>query len=126
MIRTFWLVVFCFALSWLQWAHAQRPSVTVTFRWSAPTQYLDDSSIPASTVITYNLYAGAQGAAKAKIGSSGTATQYTVANAALESCYEVRAVISGQGESAKSSELCLKATIPKAVGDLQWVSITVQ
>lgn len=107
-------------------AQAATPAINVTFRWTPPTEFLDETPIPKTMVIAYDIYAGPRAGARVKVGSSKT-PEFTLVNAPLDTCFVVRAVISGQGTSAaQSGDFCLSATIPKAVSNLQWVSITVQ
>lgn len=92
------------ALSSLFASAQAAPTATITF--SAPTLFSDGSSIPASTALTYNLYQGAKGATKPKVGSvSSPATITTGLQAGSTYCWQVSAVANGV-EGALSDEGC--------------------
>lgn len=81
------------------------PFLTIAF--NAPTEYVDGSTIAAGTAITYDVYQGVNGSAKAKIGTitgtSGTITQGLVPGS--EYCYHVIAIIAAKA-SDPSNEDC--------------------
>lgn len=80
------------------------PTATITF--SAPTTYADGSAIPTGVALTYNLYQGAKGATKPKVGSvSSPATITTGLLAGQSYCWQVSAVANGI-EGALSDEGC--------------------
>lgn len=127
MRRTFLLFVLGFALaalgSWMNVAHAQTPTASVTLRWTAPTAHTDDT--PITTPLTYNVYAGVRGAAKAKIGTTSAGITTYIASVPIGSCFAVSAVESGAGESAQTAEVCM-LSVPKPPGAVTFVTITVQ
>jgi len=83
---------------------------TATITFTAVTKYTDDTTIPAGTAVTYNVYQGAKGSTtKAKVGTI-TATSTTISVGLLtgqEYCFEVSAVVGGI-EGADSNEACKK------------------
>lgn len=129
MRRTLLLFALGYALaalgSWVNVAHAQTPALDITFKWMPPVLYVDQRPIPSSTPITYNVYSGPKAGTRVKVAAVSTA-QYTMRGAPLDTCVQVTAVIAGQGEAAKSDELCVSSAIPQKATNLQWVSIVVQ
>lgn len=102
-------------------AYAQTASVTI--RWTAPTTHTDNS--PITTPLTYNVYSGAKGAVKTKIGTVGAGTTtFAAPNVVIGSCFAVTAVESGAGESVQSSEACMLA-VPKPPAGVTFITITV-
>ena len=85
-------------------ANAQTRTATITF--SRPTRYVDGSTIPTGTAITYNLYQGAKGSTKPKVGTiTGTSTTVNTGLPVGEVCWQVSAIANGV-ESGLSGEGC--------------------
>ena len=84
---------------------------TANLTWTAPTQNTDGSAI--TLPLTYKVYGGVQGAAKAVLATVST-LGYTdnAAPNGVTYCYQVSAVAGGQ-ESAKTVEAC--KVMPPAV-----------
>lgn len=86
-------------------AVAAAPAVRqASLSWVAPTQYTDGT--PITTPLTYNVYRGARGSAKARIATGVVALAYVDSGrpAGVEECYQVSAV--AVEESALSAEGC--------------------
>jgi hypothetical protein len=89
-------------------ANAQSANQAV-LTWTAPANYVNaDGTVGAPIVGTpsYNVYQGAQGATKSKVGSASAVT-YTATGLTQGTtvCWQVSAVLAGQ-ESALSNEAC--------------------
>lgn len=84
--------------------------------WAAPAQYVDNTPILATAVITYNLYAKLPcTAAETKIRSN-FAQLSTSINAPIGqlNCFTVTATVDGGAESDRSPEASGKVNGPKA------------
>jgi hypothetical protein len=92
-------------------AHAAPNTATVS--WGAVTKYSDDTPVPATATVTYNVYQGARGAVKPKVGTTGALTFAPTAGlvSGTEVCWQITAVAGG-AESALSTEAC--KTFPQA------------
>jgi hypothetical protein len=103
-------------------AIAQVVTRTATINWTAPTQNEDGS--PITDALTYNLYQGAQGSTTKPRVATGLTTGSRVVSGlpAGTVCFEVTAVNSRGGESAKSNEACKSFPFPAPNA----VTITVQ
>ena len=121
-LSSMWILAFAFSIlvSWINVAHAQSASVSI--RWTAPTAHTDGSAITAS--LTYNVYSGAKGAPKTKLGSTTAGATTFTASTTIGSCFAVTAVESGVGESAQSDELCTSAPPNKPTG-VTLVTVTI-
>lgn len=86
-------------------AQAQTPRQAV-ISFSAPTKYVDGSSIAAGTALSYRVFQGAKGATKVLVGTI-TATTETITSGLQpgETCWQVSVVANGV-ESAQSEEAC--------------------
>ena len=97
------------------------PQAVISF--NKPTKYTDGTTIAANAVITYELFQGLKGAAKAKV-STITTTTATVTSglvAGNEYCWQVTAIINAV-TSALSNEGCKAFPFPTP----EAVVITVQ
>jgi hypothetical protein len=97
-------------------ASAQTTPATyqVTVNYTAPTQYIDGTPIPAGTVITYNVYAGTAGPASETLAqtnvrfSSALLSGYTAGQTVY---IEVTALVNGV-ESPRSAEVSVAVKAP--------------
>lgn len=89
---------------------AQTTRNSATWSWTAPTTFVDGTSIPSTDAITYNLYIGTAGkgsepATATQTGITGTSATTSGYAAGAVVCLEATAVVNGV-ESARSSEAC--------------------
>lgn len=89
-------------------AYAQTPTNTQRVSWVGPTQYTDGTAIPATAVLTYNVYAKLGTAAEVKFRSSIAMTSLTTGPQPVgqRNCYTVTVLVNGANESARSPEAC--------------------
>lgn len=88
-------------------------AANILVNWSAPTAFTDSSPIPATAVITYNVYGGLQGQSKRLLTPIPiSTTSITRTNVSLGvQCYTVTAIVNHQ-ESIQSAEACTTVTAP--------------
>ncbi len=90
--------------------HAQSASNSATWSWTAPTTFVDGTSIPSADAITYSLYVGTAGkgseattAVQTGVSADTVTTSGYAAGAVV--CGEVTSVVNGV-ESGRSNEAC--------------------
>lgn len=77
-----------------------------TLTFSPVTEYTDGTSIPAGKTVTYDVYQGLKGAARAKVGSIVSGGKLTTGLlTGNEYCWHVQAVVDATS-SAPSNEAC--------------------
>jgi len=95
-------------------AHAS----TITFTWTAVTQFTDGTTIPSTDAITYSIRQGTLGSIStlldSQIATSGVSEPLDLTKG---SCFTMTAVVAGI-ESAPSVPFCLNET-PASVTNLQ-------
>lgn len=79
----------------------------LTLSWAAPTSFTNGTAIPASSVITYNVYGANQGSPLVLLQSGITSLTNVRTNVDVGSkCYSVTDTVAGV-ESAQVSQICV-------------------
>jgi hypothetical protein len=113
------LVIACSMLAFVASAQTTR---TATIAFARPAKYVDGTDIAAATAITYNVFQGAKGGTKVKVGEiTGTSTTVNSGLQPGEVCFQISATANGV-ESARSNEACKSFAFPAT----ETVTITVQ
>ena len=108
-------------------AIAQAAAPSATLSWGPPTQYVDGTTIPSGTTITYNVY---QGRTATTLGTTPAATGVTAVTDTIATglmdgvtyCWAVTAVVNGL-ESAQTPAVC-KTFPPAAPGSVINLKVT--
>lgn len=87
---------------------AQTPTGSQKVSWVAPAQFIDNTEILSTTVLTYNVYAKLGGAAEVKLKSALAGTSFTLTGQPVgqNNCYAITALTNGASESARSPQAC--------------------